>query len=74
MEDGLSGHLLLISSGRAKAAATPRTTRISGYSIVIQIYRDLCKRVGIDSLFSRDIDIDPMSVARAEDERRLARE
>jgi len=72
-EDGLSGHLFLICSGRVKAAATPRTTRISGYSVVAQMYRDLCKQLGVLSRFSRDIDIDPMRMARDEDWRRLAR-
>ena len=72
-EDGLSGHLFLISSGRAKAAATPITTRISCYSIMVQIYRDLCEQAGVLSRFSRHINIDPMRMARAEDKRQLAR-
>lgn len=41
---------------------------------MVQIYRDLCRQAGVLSRFSRHINIDPMEVARAEDERRLARE
>jgi len=75
-KDGLSGHLFLITSGRTKAAATPRTTRINADSIVIQTVVELCDQVPglVHTLFSRDTGIDPMEVARAEDERRLARD